>query len=160
MSEHSVFKPTPQHRWLQRLVGDWEVTCSYYTIPGEDPIVVPGKESVEALGDFWIVGHFEADMLGTPIVGQSMAGYDPVRQLFVGSWKDNYTPFHYTFEGKLNDDESELFLTGDNYDPMRQRISTYQSCTEYIGDSERVLTLSVLVDGEDVPILEYRYVRK
>lgn len=160
MSENSVFKPTPQHRWLQRLVGEWEVTCSYYTIPGDEPIVVSGSESVEALGDFWIVGRFQADMLGTEIMGQSVAGYDPVRKLFVGSWKDNYTPFHYTFEGTLNDDETELFLTGDNYDPMRQRVSTYQSCTEYIGEAERVLTLSVLVEEEDIPILEYRYLRK
>lgn len=160
MSENSLFKPTPEHKWLARHMGEWDVKCAYYTIPGEDPLEVEGHETMEVLGDFWVVGKFEADMLGTPVIGQAVTGYDPVKKLFVGTWKDNYTPFHYTFEGELNDDKTELFLTGENYDPMRQRVSTYQSCTEYIGESERVLTLSVVVDGENIPILEYRYKRK
>lgn len=159
MSENSIFKPTPEHKWLTRNIGEWAVKCSYYTIPGDDPFEVEGREVNEMLGDYWVIGRFEADLMGTPLIGQSMTGYDPVKKLYVGSWKDNHTPFHYTFDGKLNDSESELFLSGENYDPTRQRLSTYQSCMEYVSDSERVLSLSVLVRGEDVPILEYHYKR-
>ncbi len=160
MSENSVFEPAPEHEWLTHLVGTWDVQCAYHTVPGEEPLEVEGHEVVDSLGPFWIVGRFDADMLGTPIIGQAVTGFDPVKRLFIGTWKDSYTPFHYTFEGKLSDDEKVLLLTGENYDPMRQRVSTYRSCTEYHGDSKRVLKLSVLVDEEDVPILEYRYTRK
>ena len=55
---------------------------------------------------------------------------------------------------------STLMLAGENFDPMRQQLSTYRSSTEYIGDSERVLTLTVEADGNETPILKYRYKRK
>ena len=160
MSDSSVFKPTPEHQWLSRNVGEWDVQCAYNTSPGDDPLEVEGHELTEMLGPFWVVGRFEADMLGTPIIGQAVTGYDPVKKLFVGTWKDSYTPFHYTFEGKLSEDENTLMLAGDNYDPMRRCMSTYRSCTEYLGDSVRILTLSVEVDGTEISILKYRYKRK
>ena len=160
MSDNSVFSPAPEHDWLSTQVGEWEVECAYYTIPGEEPIEVQGTETVEQLGPFWVVSRFEADMMGTPIIGQAVTGFDPVRKVFVGTWKDSYTPFHYTFEGTRSDDGKSLALSGENFDPMRQKDSTYHSRTDYLSDSERVLALSVEVDGDFVPILEYRYKRK
>lgn len=160
MSEDSVFQPAAEHEWLTSHVGEWAVKCEYFMSPGEEPIEVDGVESVEMLGPFWAVGRFEADMLGTPVVGESVLGFDPVKRCFTGSWKDSYTPFHYRFEGELSDDRRALDLVGSNYDPMRQREATYRWRTEYVGDGERVMSLSVEVDGSEVPILRYRYVRK
>ena len=160
MSENSVFQPTSQHKWLSRNVGTWEVECSYYMIPGEDPLEVTGQEVVETLGPFWVVGRFEADMMGSPVTGQAVTGYDPIKGLFIGTWKDNSTPFHYTFEGTLSDDERILALEGSNFDPVRQRESIYRCRTEYLSDSEHVMTLTVEVNGEEVPILKYHYKRQ
>lgn len=160
MSANSVFEPSPEHIWLDRNVGEWTIECAYHTIPGEDPIEVEGREVTERLGPFWVVGRFEADMMGTPIIGQTVTGYDPVKKVFVSTWKDNYTPFHYGFEGELNEDENALVLTGENYDPLRQGQSIYHSRTDYLNDKERVLGLSVESDDGQVAILEYRYTRK
>ncbi len=112
------------------------------------------------LGAFWSVGRFEADMMGTPVVGQSVTGYDPAKKVFVGTWKDNYTPFHFTFEGLLDPAKKVLTLAGENYDPMRGGPAMYHSRTEYLSDSERIMALSVETEGTEVPILEYRYKRK
>lgn len=160
MSDFSVFQPTPEHEWLTRHVGQWEVECSYFTIPGDDPLEVSGEETTEMLGPFWVVGRFEADMMGTPVIGQAVTGFDPVKKLFTGTWKDNYTPFHYTFAGTLSDDKKLLKLEGENYDPTRGKSSLYRSRSEYPSDSKRITKLSVEVDGVEVPILEYRYRRK
>lgn len=142
------------------MVGTWDVECAYFTIPGEEPIEIEGREVAEIMGPFWLLGRFEADMMGTPLAGQSVTGYDPVKKLFIGTWKDNFTPFHYTYEGTLSEDEKTLVLEGENYDPTRQCMSIYRNRTEYLHDSERIMALSVDVDGSEVPILEYRYKRK
>jgi hypothetical protein len=160
MSEPSVIEPSPEHLWLAGQAGEWDVDCAYWSIPGEDPLKIAGKETVETLGSFWIVGRFEADMVGTPIVGLSVTGYDPVRRLYSGSWKDSYTPFPYRFEGTLEEDGTLLVLEGENYDPMRQRTATYRCRTKYNGDAERVMDLSVDADGSEVRILEYRFTKR
>ena len=160
MSEEPLFKPSPEHELLSRNVGEWIVECAYHTIPGEEPLKVQGTEKSEMMGPFWVVGRFEADMLGSPIIGQAVTGFDPVKKVFVSTWKDSYTPFHYTFEGTLSEDGNILTVTGENYDPMRQANSTYQTVTEYLSDSERILSLSVVSDDGETPILRYHYRRK
>ena len=43
---------------------------------GDEPLAVQGTEETEMLGPYWVVGRFEADMMGTPIIGQPTTGYD------------------------------------------------------------------------------------
>ncbi len=159
-SNHAI-QPAPEHEWLHHQVGDWNVKCSYFMGSPDSPIEVDGKETVVALGDFWVVATFEADMLGTPMCGHASTGYDPVKKKFVGTWKDTSTPFLYTFEGLLEDtgDAKTLRMSGENFDPVRECPATYVSHIKYFSDDERVLNLGVEGDGGVYPILEYYYTR-
>ena len=154
------FKATPEHEFLARQEGKWDVCCTYSMGPEIDPMEVTGSETAEMLGPFWLVTRFEADLLGSPMSGQASTGYDPVRKRFVGSWKDSSIPFLYTFEGFLDDEQKTLRMSGENYDPVRGLNAMYRSVIEYISDREKKLTLSVEVKGGDIyQILEYHYTR-
>ncbi|MEM9478448.1 MAG: DUF1579 family protein [Verrucomicrobiota bacterium] len=155
----NAFPPAPQHDWLKKNTGNWTVECAYFMAPGEDPIEVEGKEFNDMLGEFWSIGRFEADLLGSTMIGQSSIGYDPVKKVFVSTWKDSSTPFHYTFEGELDEERNALLFEGENYDPVRQEKATYRSKIKFLSEDERVLSLSVEAGGSEVPILEYRYKR-
>ena len=156
----NAYPPSSEHDWLKKNNGHWSVECAYFMAPGADPIEVEGSEANEMLGDFWCVGNFEADMLGTPMIGQSSLGYDPVKKRFVSTWKDSSTPFHYTFEGEINEDGKGITFTGENFDPIRQCSALYRSRIEFLSDDEKILNLSVESEGSEIPILEYRYKRK
>ena len=164
MSEDSLgppFKTSPQHDFLALQEGDWDVQCAYSMGPDADPIEVPGSEKAEMIGPFWLVTRFEADLLGTPMCGQASFGYDPVKKVFVGTWKDSSIPFHYTFEGFLDDDQKVLKMSGENYDPMRGLPAIYRTTTEYLSNDEKRMTLTVELDsGETNQILQYHYRRK
>lgn len=156
-----LFEASREHEFLARQAGEWHVRCSYSMGPDIEPMEVEGSETTEMLGPFWLIGRFEADLLGSPMVGQAATGYDPVRKRFIGTWKDSSIPFLYTFEGFLDDERKTLRLSGENYDPMRGVRAIYRSVIEYLSDKERRLSLSVEIAGGDVSqILEYHYTRK
>jgi hypothetical protein len=164
MSEEEInvppFQASAEHDFLATQEGTWNVRCSYSMGPDSDPMVVEGTEKAEMLGPFWIASRFEADLLGSPMSGHGSTGYDPVRKVFVATWKDSSNPFLYTFEGFLDDEQKMLKLSGENYDPMRGVHAIYRSHIEYLSDDEKRMTLSVeLADGEINNILEYHYKR-
>lgn len=154
------FEPSPQHEFLAKQAGNWKVTCRYSMGPGMDPVEVPGTETAEMLGNFWLVTRFEADLLGTPMSGQASTGYDPIQKRFVGNWKDSSVPFLYLFEGFLDNEQKVLKMSGENFDPVRGVRAIYRSVIEYHSQKEKTLTLSVeLADGDTNEILQYHYKR-
>ena len=161
--EESNFPPftaSAEHNFLATQEGTWKVPCSYSMGPDADPMEVEGIEKAEMLGPFWLASRFEADLLGSPMSGHGSTGYDPVRKVFVATWKDSSNPFLYTFEGFLDEKDNTLKLSGENYDPMRGVNAIYRCHIKYLSDDEKKMTLSVEVTGGEINnILEYHYTR-
>jgi len=151
----------PQHDEVRRKEGEWNVRCTYYMGGEADPIEVDGKERGEMLGELWCNSRFEADMLGSPLRGNASLGYDPVKEKYVGTWKDSATPFLYTFEGEFDPEAGILELAGENYDPVRRIRAIYHSRVEFVSDNEHILDLTIDVpSGLPIKVLRYHYKRK
>lgn len=93
-----------EHRWLQQLVGEWDVAAE--TV-GAQEAGVPNmqmtfRETVSALGDFWIVSHLSADFDGVPFRSQLTLGWDPAQGAFVGSWVDTLSTHQWVYRGELD----------------------------------------------------------
>ena len=156
----TTFTPGPEHEFLTHQAGTWNVNCSYNMGEGIDPMEIEATEEAKMLGPFWLAARLEADMLGSPMHGHGSTGYDPVRQVYIATWKDSSNPFLYTFEGFYDEENKTLKLSGENYDPVRGVRSIYRSHTEYTSENEKHMHLSVEVAGGDVsPILDYHYKR-
>lgn len=56
--------PTPQHRWLQQLIGEWEFTSECSCGPDAPPLKSKGSERVRTLGDLWVIGEGGGEMPG------------------------------------------------------------------------------------------------
>jgi len=154
------FRASDVHDFLASQEGKWSIRCSYSMGPEADPMEVDGTETAEMIGPFWLVTRMEADLLGSPMTGQASTGYDPVKKICIGTWKDSSNPFLYTFEGFLDDEQKTLKMSGENYDPMRGVRAIYRSVIDYISPDEKKLNLSVEVAGGEVSnILEYHYTR-
>lgn len=159
-SSNPPFEASPEHQFLAEGEGTWKVSCSYAMGGDAAPLEVEGEEKAEMLEPFWLVTRFEADLLGSPMFGHGSTGYDPVRKLYIATWKDSSNPFLYTFEGFFDEADNTLKLSGENYDPMRGVRSIYRSHIEYLSDDEKRLKLSVEIAGGEInEILEYSYKR-
>lgn len=150
--------PTPEHRWLGRLVGDW--TWSHEAVPGqpgEDHEHGEATESWRMLGEIWAVGEGSSDH------GPMMFtfGYDPDRKSFVGSFIMALTTFFWTYEGALDGpDRLVLRARGPNMGP-EGGLANYRDEFEFVGPDERVLrSFMEQPDGSWSQFMQARYRRR
>lgn len=143
--------PAPQlaeHRWLQQLVGEWQVRSEATLEPGAEPMVVESTESVRGLGGLWVLaeGHVESE--GSAITSLMTLGYDPRREVFVGTWIDSMQAYLWTYEGRL--DETKKILTLETEGPSWDdpgRLARYRDVIEVKGPNSK--SLKSMVQGGD-----------
>ena len=154
-------EPSPEHRWLQRLAGDWTFTVEQ--MMGLDPAAPPhtGTETVRGLGELWVVARGQSNMGDQPDMSLMTLGYDPARGRFVGTFVGPLMAQLWVYEGQL--DAAQRVLTLDTEGPSFTgdgSTAPYQDLIELIGDDERTLTSRAQgPDGEWQQLMTMRYRR-
>lgn len=94
-------EPTEPHRHIVTGAGEWEGTLTMF---GEHatPQPIPAKETVEAVGPFWIQSKFTCDFMGMPYHGTGCVGYDPATRKYIGTWVDSTSSYFSWMEGKMD----------------------------------------------------------
>lgn len=126
--------PTPEHRWLARLVGEWTSTSGPalgFDFPGGS-----GHESVRALGEIWVnaVGDGEHG------AHQMTLGFDPRTGRFVGTWVGAVGTHLWVYDGAL--DATGARLTLDCTGPSLfggDALVPYRDVITLLGPDERTL---------------------
>lgn len=133
-----------EHRWLERLVGEWTSEMEGAAQPGEPPLKHTGTESVRSLGGAWVLCEGQGEMGGTVMT----LGYDPAKQRFVGTFVGSMMTHMWVYEGEL--DAAQRVLTLDTEGPSftdEGKTAKYRDSIEWRSDDHRVLTSRYL--GED-----------
>lgn len=142
-------EPKPQHRWLQRFLGEWtcETECSMG--PDKPKEKFTSTESVRSIGDLWIAGHGEGQMPGGGTAKMLLTlGYDPSRQRFVGTWIGSMMTHLWIYEGELDSTEKVLTLNTEGPSMMAEgKLAKYRDVHQFHSDDHRTLTSYGL--GED-----------
>lgn len=145
-------EPQKEHRWLQKLVGDW--TFEGEAPPGPDmpPEKFTGTERVRPIGDLWVVAEGKGDAPGAGDVHTSMMtlGYDPKKGRFVGTWLGSIMAYLWVYEGALDPAERALSLDCEGESMSGDgKMAKYRDVIEFKSDDHRVLTSHVLrEDGQ------------
>jgi len=141
-------QPLDQHRWLEQLVGEWDVTAEMSMGPGMEPMRMESTESVRSIGGLWIVGEGNATFAGTTFTSLLTVGYDPNKGTFVGTWIDTMQPHMWSYVGELDEAGKVLTLEaeGPRFDDP-SRTTKYRDAFEVKAVDHKVLTSSML--GED-----------
>ncbi len=153
---------TPEHRWLQRLVGEWTSEAACVMAPDQDPVTMPGREAVSALGDVWIIGRGEGEMPGGG-TGHTILtlGYDPAKGRFVGSFIGSMMTTLWLYDGTL--DAAGRVLTLDSSGPdfsTPGRVAPYQDIITLETPDARTMTSRMqAADGAWHTVMTARYRR-
>lgn len=154
--------PRAEHRWLQRLVGDWTFEAEDSQPSGEPAGKATGRERVRALGDIWILAEGEGEMPGGTTGRTLMTlGYDPVRRRVVGTWIGSMMTHHWVYDGDLDTAAGVLRLESDGPSMADDgTLARYRDVIALRSDDERTLTASVReADGSWRPFMVSTYRR-
>jgi hypothetical protein len=140
-------KPAAEHKWLQRLVGEWTSEGTMLMGPDQPPMNSTGTYSVKALGDVWIVGEMTGEMPGSGESSTSIIslGYDPEKEKCVGTFISEMMSGMWVYEGVLKGDVMTLDTEGPSF--TGEGRAKYQDIVEIKSDDEH--TLSSQVQGDD-----------
>jgi hypothetical protein len=151
-------EPSREHRWLQRLIGEWTFEAPAQADQAAAPL---GTETVRALGEIWVVCEGQGQMPdGGPAQTMMTLGYDPEKKRFVGTWIGSMMSYLWVYDGEL--DPSGRVLTLSAVGPSLAgdgKMLTYQDIIELKSDDHRLLTARVQKDDgswQQFMSMEYR----
>jgi hypothetical protein len=152
-------QPQAEHRWLQRLVGEWSYEGEAAE-PGGETMKSSGKESVRSLGGLWVLGEGDTQMPdGSPATTILTLGYDPQKRRFVGTWVGSMMTNLWVYEGMLDGDTLTLDCEGPAFESP-EKTTKYQDIIELVGDDRRVLrSRAIGEDGEWIEFMRAEYRR-
>lgn len=135
-------EPQPEHRWLERLVGNWTFEGEAVMGPDKPPETCSGSESTRSLGGLWVL--CEGQMPGPdgkPATTLMTLGYDPAKRKFVGTFVASMMTHLWQYEGTL--DAGGTVLTLDCEGPSfaaEGKMANYQDVITLGDDGSRTLT--------------------
>lgn len=140
-------KPTKEHQWLDRLVGEWDSAGEITMEPGEEPIKSKGTETIRSLGGFWTIAQGEGECMGQKISTVMTLGYDPESKKYVGTWVDSVMPTLWKYEGTVDESGNKLTLLTEGPSPEQPgKICKFKEVMEFKDDDHRVFTSSMQQD--------------
>lgn len=155
-------KPQREHRWLQRLVGEWEFEGGS-TAEGDAPDErTEGTETVRQIGELWIAGEARGSMPGGGDATMILTlGFDPQNDRYVGTWIGSMMTHMWIYNGTLDATERVLTLESEGPDfEVPGNTAKYRDVIELIDDDHRTLTGLVLgKDGSWREFMKTRYRR-
>ncbi|MFC5069132.1 DUF1579 domain-containing protein [Flaviflagellibacter deserti] len=155
-------EPQAEHKWLEKLLGDWIAEADMPTPEGEK--LEPWKEHVRTIGGLWIQGEATGDMPGGG-KGSSVLtlGYDPAKGKYVGSWFGSMMAYLWHYEGSVDDSGNKLTLdtVGPSFSPEGGGgTADYQDIIEFHGSDKRTLTsMMKQEDGSWQQVMQMTYRR-
>ncbi|MCK5944251.1 MAG: DUF1579 domain-containing protein [Planctomycetes bacterium] len=154
-------QPTKQHKMLAEQVGIWDAKMDMIDFTTGQPAQSKGTSVRKMpLGEFWLLDHFEADMMGMPFKGMGVTGYDPEKKKMVGTWIDSMTPSLMVIEGNWDKAGKVLTMSGQGVGMDGKPAKTTLITTVHGKDKHVFEMFTEMPDGKDVKLMTITYTRK
>lgn len=141
-------KPTSEHDWLQRFVGEWASEGEVIMGPDQPNMKLIGSEKVRSIGGFWVVGEITSEQVEMPYEQTYTIGYDPEQKKYHGTVIDSMSSYFWRNEGTVSGDSITLMTEGPS--PMNPTgLTKYRETTEFKTLDHKVFTSEMQgPDGE------------
>ncbi len=104
-------EPREEHRWLQKLVGEWNTEAECSAGPDDPPMKSRGTESVRSIGGLWIVANGTGEVPGGGTANMILTvGYDPKKKRYTGTWIGSMMTHLWVYDGEVEPDGKTLSL--------------------------------------------------
>lgn len=139
-------KPRDEHRFLERLLGEWVATSSSHMkdYDPEDP-AKRWTETVRSMGGLWVVSEGSGLMPNGERGSMLMTvGFDPSLGHYVGTWVGSMMDNLWVYKGWVEPDGDTLVLESEGpsfEDPKTTAV--YRDTIRFTGDDRKTFSGSV-----------------
>lgn len=154
---------SPEHEWLEKLVGEWDIETECRMGPGQPIVRDTGTETTTMLNAYWVVGDSRLPIPdGGVMRGRITLGFDPGRGVFIGTYVGDVVPGWFVYEGRLDDQRRVLTLDTTGPDCMDEtKAASYRDIIELVdGDTRRFRSEMRMDDGTWVELMSGVYRRQ
>ncbi|HZN65690.1 MAG TPA: DUF1579 domain-containing protein [Tepidisphaeraceae bacterium] len=126
----ALAKPGEHHDHLKAMEGEFDVESEMVSGPGAQPVKSKGTHKAQMmLGGRYLHGVFEGEMMGMPMTGHGLLGYDNQKQQYFSLWIDSMSTGIMISYGKCDKAGKVFTFKGDYEDPMTKSKKTYRMVT-------------------------------
>jgi len=144
-------EPSEHHKMLASLAGEY--TGKVSGMMGESE----ASQQIEStVGGLWTVSRSEFTMMGQPVHGIEILGYDTLQEKFVAVWIDSMSTMLLIMEGTYDEDTKTLTMKGVSTG-MDGEKAEMTNTTQYKDDG---MTFTMNIEGMPAPLMTIEYERK
>jgi hypothetical protein len=135
-------KPTKEHEWLQKLVGEWRIESEMLVEPDAPKVKSTGTASVKSLDGLWAFSENKETMPnGVPVTTYFALGYDVTFKEYRGCIIMSASSHLWKYTGTLSDDGKTMTLDCEGPDMVKDNATAfYRDIIELIDDNHRTYT--------------------
>ncbi len=158
-------KPRPEHGFLEKMVGSWDVTSDMSN-------GTPWVENVRSLQGLWIIaegtgmmpkgeGSGEEGGEGEPATTMLTLGFDAAKSKYVGTWFGSMMDNLWVYEGEVEPDGRTLSLYTIGPSMSGEGLADYREQITFLSDDHRTFNSSAKQpDGSWKQFMEAHYRRR
>lgn len=142
-------KPGAEHAWMATHAGTWVCdSVKQWMDPSQPPTTAKATDVVTmGMNGLYQMSDFSSSMMGQPMMGHGLMGYDKMKKKFVLSWIDNMGSGIVRMEGSYDDATKTLNLSGKQSDPGRKMETDIRQELKFHDDNS--YTLAMYGTGHD-----------
>ncbi|MBT8381839.1 MAG: DUF1579 domain-containing protein [Ignavibacteriaceae bacterium] len=154
--------PGSTHEMLANSVGEWKTVSKWWMDPSSDePMQSEGSATFEMiLGGRYQKSSHSSEVMGMPMEGINLLGYDNATQEFTSVWIDNMGTGTAVAKGKYDEDSNSIIMNGFMVDPMTEREMTFKQVYIKIDDDRQIVEMYMDFDGEEFKSMEVEMIRQ
>jgi hypothetical protein len=150
--------PGKEHEVLKSMGGKWKATIKAWGGPGEPTVSQGTMDNDVEFGGRMLTGKFKGDMMGMPMEGLSLMGFDNKKQQYWSFWADNMSTAAMMMYGTGSADGKTITLKGSG-DGMDGKPTDYVMTTKLVDADTHVFTMESMMGGKMTPMMEITYNR-
>src|SRR5262245_37267397 len=152
--------PGPEHKVLDNMAGEWNVSAKFWMAPDAEPMDSKGTSTKKWILDGrFIQEDHSSEFMGMKFKGLGITGYDKMKQKYTAFWVDSMGTGMMMSEGDAAG--NVITYKGTMDDPMTgKRNKPMKSILTIVNKDKHVLEMHDLSLGEKSKMGEITYTRK
>lgn len=152
--------PGPMHEMMAKSVGDWKTINRYWMDPSGDPMVTEGTAKSEMImGGRYQTTKTSGTVMGMPMEGMSLIGYDNATGEFTEIWIDNLGTGTSVAKGTYDENTNSINMDGTMVDPMTKSEMKFKQVLKFLDDNHQIIEMYTDNNRQEVKSMEIEFIR-